>query len=169
MGAFTDEIAPCRRKLKHTQSMPCGCRVENNVVVFPCHLIVCNESGKFVERGNFNGAGAGKLFFHIGNDRFGQLAAIGCNHTFTILGCRLYRIKVCHDQVWHVWDRRSLVAQLHREYILKVRCRVRADEHHPFAAIGKCNSGGTGNAGFANAPFTGIEKIFCQFNFTRVK
>ena len=60
MGALVDEITPCGRQLQHPQRVPCGGRVEDDVIVAFLDGFIRDEVGKCVERCDLDGAGAGK-------------------------------------------------------------------------------------------------------------
>ena len=77
MGAFADEIAPCRRQLQHPQRVSGRGSIEDDVVIAFLDGFIGDEAGKLIERRNFNGAGAGELFLHVGDHGVRQNTAIG--------------------------------------------------------------------------------------------
>ncbi|MPN52171.1 hypothetical protein SDC9_199825 [bioreactor metagenome] len=133
--------------------------VENDVVIFPLHLLIRNEIGKLIECRNFYGARAGKLFFHVRERGLRQQSSIGCNDAFAVFGGSLQGVEVCDSQVGNLRNRRALVGKLHSENVLQIGGGVGADQKYATTAICEGYCRGAGKAGFPNAALAGEEEV----------
>lgn len=84
-GVGGDEVRPGGGEAEQAEGMAGGRGVENDVVVVFGGDGVGQEFGEFVERGDFDGAGAGELFFHALDGGGGKELAIGTDYPFAVV------------------------------------------------------------------------------------
>ena len=73
-----------QREFQQPQGVSGRSCVEDDVIEFGGRASVAEKLGEFIERGDLDCAGAGKLFFHAGNGGFWQHTTIRSNHPFAV-------------------------------------------------------------------------------------
>jgi hypothetical protein len=114
---------------------------------------------ELVERGDLNGAGAGQLLTDLLHLCLGSLANVRSEGSLPVGLGGLLRIDVERHQPWHSRHGRRLAGEAHPQHLIEVGGRVRADEQHAPARIGRTNGRRASERCLAHSAFAREEQV----------
>ena len=158
-GVLLHETRPRGRKSQQSQSVPRRCSVENHMVEHRRRTRVTKKPREFVERGDLQRAGAGKLFFHARNRRGWQLCPVRTNHPLAVFGRRFLRVEIHRRQSRHRGDGSRMMPERCPQHFIEIRGRVRRNEQNLLTRINQPNRRSARQRSFADAPFAGEEQV----------
>ena len=144
--------------MQQADGVPRGGRVEDDVVVLPHQVIVGQQGGELVKRGDLRGAGTGELLLYAAHHALGQLAAHRADDPLPVGPGGGLRVDLQGRQAVDERKPGDPVADLGIEHLADVGGRIRAHQQHPLAAVTQGNSGRTGEGGLAHPALAGEEE-----------
>ena len=143
--------APCRRQLQQSQGMTSRRGIEQDMVITTHQLRIGQQARELIKRRDFRRAGSRKLFLHALHNHLGQLSSDRPDYAISIRLCGRRRVQVegkelpdTDDGGWRV--RTNFLTK----HMPQIRSRVRADQEHPLASLGKMNRCGTRQRSLSN-------------------
>ena len=138
--------------------MPRRRGVENDVVVLADQVLVCEQGGELIERGDLGRARTGQLLGDRGQFSVREQPPDGGEDPFPVgLRC-LPGVDLQRGQARHLADRGDGVADRDAEDLPDVRGRVGADQQHPLALASQVQGRGAGDGGLADPALAGEEQ-----------
>ena len=141
--------------------MPGGGRIEQDVVEFGSRAGIAQEPRELIEGRDFDGAGAGKLFFHARDGCVWKYASVRPHKALPILAGNRLGINIQGPQAGDFGHGRRLAAQRNPQHLIQVRRRIGANQQDSFPAICQLHGRSAGERGLSDASFARKEQVSC--------
>ena len=152
------KAGPGPRQLQQPDGVAGRRGIEHDVVVMFDQRRIGQQRRKFIERGDFRGAGPGELLFNALDHRIRQHAAHRTHDPVAVSPRRRLRVDLQRRQPRHGGNRRDLMTDRDIEDLADVRGWIGADQQRRAAPFGEKQGRRTGERGLAHPALAGEEQ-----------